>query len=167
MEKIKIMNVNRFDAHDRLKHVTRQDFSIGECCQDIINKRPFGNNPYYIWAHSRQDDNPGVRRIIWQPRLTRPNASSNSMLFRVQPPSESIEIIWIIPDSSLWDNFAPGKLSHNELINGFIQQYRRDKKYLEEPHKDDLTDARAHQVYQDLIHTAKYDKMMSQIHLRQ
>jgi hypothetical protein len=39
---MKIMKVNRLDAHDRYEHFTKQSFNITDCCQDIINKQPFG-----------------------------------------------------------------------------------------------------------------------------
>ena len=63
------MKINPLDAHDRLKHFNNQDFDIGQCCQDLINKRPFGNHPFYIFAHPRTADDGVTKILIWQPRL--------------------------------------------------------------------------------------------------
>jgi hypothetical protein len=68
------MKLDRLDVHDRYEHFTKQDFDIGECCQDLINKRPFGDYPFYIFAHTRTDDDGVTKRLIWQPRLTKPKA---------------------------------------------------------------------------------------------
>lgn len=103
------MKLNRLETHDRFEHFTRQSFDIAQTCQDIIDKRPFGDYSFYIFAHKRvigEDEriamyNEDLRmslldpnyirmfqrledvptaRLIWQPRLTKPKAQSNSML---------------------------------------------------------------------------------------
>ncbi len=57
------MKINRLDAHDRYEHLTKQSFDIGECCQDLIDKRPFGDHDFYIFAHARTDDDGFTKRL--------------------------------------------------------------------------------------------------------
>ena len=126
------MRLNRLETHDRYEHFTKGEFDIGETCQNIIDQKPFGDVPFYIFAHQRtigtdervslynqdlQDSLmvPGYirkythleqvpsARLIWQPRLTKPRAQDNSMLFRVAG-SDAVEVIWIIPQKELWAN---------------------------------------------------------------
>ena len=87
-----MIKINPLDAHDRFLQFKRQEFSIGECCQDLINQKPFGNHPFYIWAHARTDDCSTTKRIIWDPRLTRPLVQTNSMLFKGYPGTDLVKI---------------------------------------------------------------------------
>ena len=88
------LKVDPFETHDRYEHFKKQNFDIGECCQDLINKRPFGDYPFYIFAHTRTDDDGVTKRMIWQPRLTKPQAQTNSMLFKAYPSTDNVKIIW-------------------------------------------------------------------------
>ena len=69
------MKLNRLETHDRYQHLTKQSFDIAECCQDLINQRPFGDHPFYIFAHPRTEEDGVTKRLIWQPRLTKPKVS--------------------------------------------------------------------------------------------
>ena len=105
----------------------------------MINKRPFGDFPFYIYAHTKtlgldekislfnQDINDhltlGVprkyktladvpeKRLIWQPRLTKPKMSPNTMLFKGYPGTDLVDTIWILPQRELWEQYEIGKLS--------------------------------------------------------
>lgn len=153
------MKLNRFETHDRLQHFTKQSFSISECCQDLVNKRPFGDHPFYIFAHARTEDNePGVKRIIWQPRLTKPKAQSNSMLFKAYPGSDIIKVIWMIPQEELWLQFTAGKMTENKIVCDSIDKFLNQKSKLEVPEDDDLTDTQIDAIYRQLSFTAKPQK---------
>src|ERR1051326_3511533 len=106
-----IIKINPLDAHDRLKSFINSDHSISECVQDLIDKRPFGNYPFYIWAHGRTDEDGVTKRVIWQPRLTRPLAQTNSMLFKGYPGTDIVKICWIIPARELWDQYRKGNVT--------------------------------------------------------
>ena len=154
-----ILNFN--ETHDRLQEFTKKSFDIGECCQDLINQRPFGNRPFYIFAHPRTaDDNPGVKRIIWQPRLLKPSAQTNSMLFKGYPGTDIIETIWMIPARELWGQFTIGKMTQNKTICESIHDFIHNKKKLEAPEKNDPTESEASAIYQSIANQARFDKQM-------
>lgn len=152
------MKLDRFETHDRYEHVTKQDFDIGACCQDMINQRPFGKHPFYIFAHPRTDDDGVTKRMIWQPRLTKPKAQTNSMLFKGYPGSENIKIIWIIPDRHLWPEFQMGKMMQNTTILESIHDFQHNRPKMEEKEKDDLDDIQIGKIYKDIAREAKFKR---------
>ena len=166
------MKINRSDAHDRFQHFTSQAFDIGQTCQNIIDKRPFGNFPFYIFAHKREigiDERisifnmdiiiPGkdrtykcladvpTARLIWQPRLTKPKAQENSMLFKAYPGSDEIKVIWMIPARELWDQYTKGKMTENRTVCESIYEFMNNKEKLEAKESDDLSDAVIDSIY--------------------
>lgn len=149
------MKVNYLETHDRLSHFTKQSFDIAECCQDLINQRPFGNYPFYIFAHARTDDDGVTKRLIWQPRLTKPSAQTNSMLFKAYPTTDLVKVIWMIPDRALWDQFKKGQMMENDLILESIYNFENKRAMLEVPEEDDLTEERIDQVYRDISFNSK------------
>jgi hypothetical protein len=166
------MKINRSDAHDRFEHFTKQSFDIGECCQDLIDKRPFGDHPFYIFAHTRtvgMDEKLKLimsgqyqafsevpeKTIIWQPRLTKPQAQSNSMLFKAYPGTDLIKVIWMIPAPELWDQYTKGKMTQNKTVCESIEAYKTNKKMLEEKEDDDMSDAQIDAIYRELSANAK------------
>lgn len=154
------MKVNLLDASDRYQHFIKQDFDISACCQDLIDKRPFGNVPFYIFAHARTDDDGIKKRLIWQPRLTKPSAQSNSMLFKAYPGTDIVKILWILPPHEQWSQFKRGNLVENELVINSIHAYQKDKTRLEAPESDDLSDAQVAHIYEQISNQARYDQMM-------
>lgn len=149
------MKVERLETHDRYEHFTKQDFDIGACCQDLIDKKPFGNHTFYIFAHARTDDDGVTKRLIWQPRLTKPKAQTNSMLFRVVPGSDNVKIIWMIPDRMLWSQYQKGLICHNQTIAESIYDFQFNRKNLEKPEDDELSDEEIDSVYRELSQQAK------------
>jgi hypothetical protein len=152
------MKIDRLDAHDRYEHFTKQDFDIGECCQDLINKRPFGDHPFYIFAHTRTDDDGVTKRLIWQPRLTKPKAQSNSMLFKAYPGTDLVKILWMLPAPELWGQYDKGLLTENKIVSESIHDFRYNRKKLEEKEEDDISDERIDQIYKELSHNARKEK---------
>lgn len=152
------MKINRLDAHDRLEHFTKQSFDIGECCQDLINKRPFGDVPFYIFAHARTDDDGVTKRLIWQPRLTKPRAEENSMLFKAYPGKDLIKVIWMIPASEMWEQYTKGKLTENQTVSESIYDFMNNKKKLEAKEDDDLSDTQIDHIYRELSEEIKKKK---------
>lgn len=152
------MKLNVLDAHDRLKQLKKQDFSIGECCQDLINQRPFGDYPFYIFAHTRTEDDGVNKRLIWQPRLTKPEAQSNSMLFKAYPGSEEIKVIWILPAEELWAQYEKGLVTENQTVVESIYNFRYHKKKMEAREHDDLEDYRIKDIYSEIARNSQVKK---------
>lgn len=149
------MKVNILDAHDRYQHFTKQSFSIAECCQDLINQRPFGDHPFYIFAHPRTDDDGFTKRLIWQPRLTKPKAQTNSMLFKAYPGSDILKVIWMIPTRELWGQYKKGNVTENKTISESIYAFENHREKLEAPESDDLSDDAIDAIYREISTKAK------------
>ena len=173
------MKINRLETHDRLQHLTGQDFDIGKTCQSIINQRPFGDHPFYIFAHKRQlgmderidlyqadfrnslielsytrkymfMDQVPTDRLIWQPRLTKPKAQTNSMLFKGYPGTDNVKIIWIIPDRCLWEQFEKGKMTENKTVWESIDMFVNCPDKLEAKEEDDYSDQAIEKIYMEI-----------------
>ncbi|SRR6266404_1063791 len=152
------MRINLLDAHDRFQHFKKQDFDISECCQDMINQRPFGDHPFYIFAHARTDDDGTTKRLIWQPRLTKPKAQTNSMLFKAYPGTDIVKIIWMIPARELWAQYEKDKLTENELIYHSIHEFQNNREFLERKEDDDLSDDAVDAIYREISRQGKFMK---------
>lgn len=159
------MKVNILDAHDRYKHFTKQSFDIAECCQNLINQRPFGDHAFYIFAHARTDDDGVRKRLIWQPRLTKPKSQTNSMLFKVYPGSDVIKVIWMIPARELWEQFEKDKLTENKTVCESIDNFQNHKEKLEAKEDDDLSDAQIDAIYRDMSLSLSGKRMMDRLYL--
>ena len=141
------MKLNLFETHDRYEHFTKQSFDIAECCQDLINKRPFGDYPFYIFAHARTSDDGVTKRLIWQPRLTKPKAQTNSMLFKAYPGTDIIKVIWIIPARELWGQYKKGNVTQNKTVSESIFNFQNKRELLESKEEDDLSDEKIAAIY--------------------
>jgi len=149
------VKINPLDAHDRYEYVTKQSFDIAECCQDLINKRPFGDHPFYIFAHTRTEDDGANKRLIWQPRLTKPKAQTNSMLFKAYPGTDMIKVIWMIPARELWGQYSKGKMTQNKTVSDSIHDFQFNRNKLEEREDDDMTDKQIDAIYREISINAK------------
>lgn len=152
------MKLNKLETHDRLEHFTKQDFSIADCCQDLINQRPFGNHPFYIFAHTRTEEDGATKRLIWQPRLTKPKAQTNSMLFKAYPGTDNIKIIWMIPARELWGQYDKGLMLENSLVAKFIHDFENNRYKLEAKEPDDLDDSQIDKIYKEISMMSKAKK---------
>lgn len=187
------MQINRLETHDRLQEFNKQSKDVSECCQNLINKRPFGSYPFYIYAHGRTvdlDEKIGIlnddiqeniingtprrfknlsevpeKRIIWQPRLSRPKPQTNSMLFKAYPKEDLVKIIWIIPARELWEQYQKGNITENATVLQSIHDFVNNRELLEKNEEDDLSDIEIDSIYRDLSVEAKYKKNMSNLWL--
>lgn len=144
------MKINRLDAHDRLLHFTKQDHSIEDCAEDLMRQQPFGPQPFYAFVHARTDDDGLRKRLIWQPRLTKPKAQTNSMLFKMYPSTQIVKVIWIIPQRELWPQYKIGNVTESKIVLESIDKFINSRAELEAPEPDDLTDEQILKVYQGL-----------------
>lgn len=152
------MKINRLDAHDRFEHFRKQSFSIAECCQDLINQKPFFDHPFYIFAHPRTDDDGVTQRLIWQPRLTKPKAQTNSMLFKAYPGKDLISVIWIIPPRELWGQYEKGKLTESSIVSESIHDFMNNREKMEQKEADDLSEEQIRAVYEEISRNARKEK---------
>lgn len=154
------MKLNRLETHDRHQHFTNQNFDISACCQNLINKKPFGDHAFYIFAHPRTDDDGLRMRMIWQPRLTRPLPQTNSMLFKAYPGTDIIKICWIIPAREKWNEYKKGQVCENLMIDEFIHTFKTNRELLKRAEEDDYPDSKIDQIYKELSQKAKREKAM-------
>lgn len=185
------MKINILDAHDRLKSLKTQEELISQGCQDCIRQRPmeFENHPFYIFCHKREID-PDERisifnrdlheariggyprrykslrdvpthRYIWQPRLRKPTAQTNSMLFKAYPPTDQIKVIWIIPERHDWKNFEKDKLTENKIVAESINDFQFNREKLEAKESDDLDDWQIDDIYTEIAKNAALRKKIS------
>ena len=161
------MKINRLETHDRYQQFANQRDNISQCCQSLIDKQPFGDVPFYIFAHKREigmdekfslfssgmysslADIP-THRMIWQPRLTKPKAQTNSMLFKGYPGTDTVKVIWIIPERELWDQYRKGNLTESSIVVESIDAFEHDRAKLEAKDPDDLPDATIDRIYKEI-----------------
>lgn len=174
------MKLNLFETHDRLLHFTKQTTDISECCQNLVDQRPFGEHPFYIFSHARTLDeaerlklfmsgqyalyeNVPSKTIVWQPRLTKPKAQTNSMLFKAYPGTDIIKVIWMIPDRALWGQYAQGLVTANKTVQDSIEDFQHDRQKLEKKEDDDLNDEQIDAIYMNIARAAKAKKHASTV----
>jgi hypothetical protein len=158
------MKIDKLDAHDRLQHFNKQSVDINECCKDLIDKRPFGNHAFYIFAHVRTDEDGFTKRLIWQPRLTKPKSQTNSMLFKAYPGSDLVKVIWMIPAREVWEQYRKGNLTENQTVVESIYDFEHNRNKLDAKEDDDLNDEEINQIYRDLCLDAKFKKHMDKLY---
>lgn len=159
------MKVNILDAHDRLGVYSKQADYISKGCIECINSRPkeFGNHPFYIFAHARTEDDGFTKRLLWCPRLTKPKAQTNSMLFKAYPPGDKIKVVWMIPERSMWSNFEKGKLIENQIINESIYEFENNRNKLEAKEPNDLQDYQVNDIYDEISRNAQGRKTLAML----
>lgn len=178
------MKVNRLETHDRLLQFKKQSDYISQGCEECIKNRPteYGNCPFYIFAHKRelglderialfnQDLTREVRRyanlenvpsarLLWEPRLVKPKAQTNSMLFRAYPPGDNIKVIWIIPERELWYQYQKGNLVEHSIVRESIDLFINNANLLEKNEPDDLPDEKIVQIMAEIGRNARNRKL--------
>lgn len=152
------MKVNILEAHDRFLHLKKQDFGIDECIENLVKSRPFGDNAFYIFAHTRLDENMIDQNLIWQPRLTRPRPQTNSMLFKAYPLTGEVRIIWILPKKELFGQFKKGNVVESEVAVWSIDMFLNHFDKLSENEPDDLSDEAIDQIYRTISRSCQREK---------
>lgn len=151
------MKLNRLETHDRLEHFKKdQAKNIWEGADECIKRNPLSlalqdKSPYiYIFAHPRTADDGVTKRLLWQPRLTKPEAQSNSYLFRAISKTDVVEVCWLIPPEEMWKQYQRGNVVEDPTILWSINQFRYNKKKLESPDPDDFPDKKVRAIYKDV-----------------
>ncbi len=169
------MKVNVLEAHDRLKHLVKdQSANIFQGAEDCLKKNSLSlaiqeKSPYvYIFAHPRTADDGVTKRLLWQPRLSVPEVQTNSYLFRALSNSDVIEVCWILPPQEMWSQYENGKVTESNWAMWSINKYRTDKKLLERPHADDLPEEKCKFIMKSIVDehlfTVRQEKMMNRLY---
>ena len=141
------MKINPLDAHDRLLHFKKsQGRNISECCQDLIDQKPFGDHPFYAFCHPRTEDDGVNKRFIWSPWIWKPRPQTNSHLYKLYPGTDKVKIIWILPERELWAQFQKGKLTEDNIICNSVYIFDTNKESLCIPEDDDPSPERAQEI---------------------
>jgi hypothetical protein len=158
------MKLNRLETHDRLEHlIEEQSKWIYQGADDCMKKNSLSlalqeKSPYiYIFAHPRTGDDGVSKRMLWQPRLTKPSPEENSYLFRAISKTDLLEICWLIPPKEMWAQYRKGNVTESDIVVWSINQFRFKRKELEQRHPEDLLDSRVRNIYIDV-----YSEVMPQ-----
>lgn len=151
------MKIQLLESHDRLLDLRKkQSDPIAQGASDCLMINPLSLqlqdlSPYiYIYAHPRTGDDGVTKRMLWQPRLTKPKASTNSYLFRAISKSDILEVIWLIPPREMWEQYDKGKLCDSEDVRISIQNFLHHREALERPDPKDYSESRCCDIYDRL-----------------
>ncbi len=167
---------------------SQSDYISQGCKECIDNRPDeFKNHAFYIFAHKRElelDERIGMfnkdlqhsisipsyvrkyirlenvptARLIWEPRLTKPKAQTNSMLFKSYPPSDRIKVIWILPPREMWSQYVKGNVAEHEIVCESIHDFQNNREKLEVKESDDLDDTKINQIYSEMSINAQNRK---------
>lgn len=164
------MKIHRFDVHDRLKHLKKdQSLNVAQGCEDCLKKNELSLAlqdlcPYiYIFAHPRTADDGITKRMLWQPRISKPKPETNSYLFRAQSKTDIIEICWMIPPRELWPQYKIGNVTENEIVLWSIDQFQTNRSHLEKASPDDISEEKGQLIYAQVIAQHKQKNMMDKL----
>jgi len=165
------MKVKILDAHDRLKHFVKdQSQNIFKGAEDCLKKNEDSifyqsRSPYiYIFAHPRTADDGVNKRMVWQPRLLKPEAQTNSYLFRAISHTDIIEICWLLPPKELWNQYIKDNLLEDQDVLWSIDQFKNNKAKLQADHPDDLSEERGREIMKELIFNKRTDRLMKRVY---
>ena len=166
------MKVNRLETHDRLLHFKKdQSENIFKGAEDCLKKNPDSlffqdRSPYvYIFAHPRTDDDGVTKRMLWQPRLWKPKAQTNSYLFRAKSHSDIVQICWLLPPEEMWSQYMLDNITESNEVLWSIDQYIHHRKKLEKDDPDDVSDERGKAIMQEWIASKRHDRMMKNLYV--
>jgi len=149
------MKIDRLETHDRLLSYQKEHENISHGVQECIRNVPETVSfPFYVYGHGRTvgyDEKVSIlqagaektpsNRLIWMPVITKPRPAPNTYLFLCSKNTDLVQIIWILPKRELWEQYAPGKMFHNEVAWDSIQTFLNAKHKLEEKDKDGPTES--------------------------
>jgi len=166
------MKINRFETHDRLKHLKEdQGDNVFKGAEDCLKKNPLSialqeKSPYiYMYAHPRTAQDGVTKAMYWQPRLSKPSPQTNSYLFRAISKTDIVEVCWLIPPREQWPEYNLGKVTENELVVWSVKQFQYNRKELEKPHEHDITEIAAQEILKQVIVEHKQKIEMDKIML--
>lgn len=152
------MKLNRLETHDRYQHFIKdQSVNIFLGAEECLKKNPLSlaiqeKCPYvYLFAHPRTADDGVTKRMLWQPRISKPSPQTNSYLFRAISNTDTLEIVWLIPPAEMWPQYAKKNVTESSLVCWSIDQYKSNRAQLALPHGDDLSEESAKMIMRKII----------------
>jgi hypothetical protein len=165
------MKIQRLETHDRLEHLKKdQGINIFQGAEDCLKKNRLSvglqqYSPYvYLFAHPRTADDGVNKRMIWQPRLTKPKAQTNSYLFRAISNTDQLEVCWLLPPKEMWSQYRKGNVTENELVLWSIKMFSSHRLVLEKSDPEDLNDEKVRQIYITVATEIDQEKRMEKIY---
>lgn len=165
------MKLDLYETHDRLLFLKKsQSDTISQGCQDCLKKNPLSlalqtRAPYvYIFAHPRTAEDGVSKRMLWQPRLSRPKPQTNSYLFRAQSHTDLLEICWLLPPRELWPQYKKGKVTENEYVLWSIDQFENNREELAKAYPDDIAEDKIKLILREIALEMEQDKRMQKIY---
>jgi len=182
------MKIEKLEAHDRLIHLHKdQALNVAQGAEDCLKKNDLSlrlqqHSPYiYLFAHPRTIDvdermkmfltgkyetfeKTPSKKMVWQPRLRKPKAQTNSFLFRAVSNADQIETCWLIPPRETWSQYEKGKVTENELVLWSIAQFQFHRDDLEKSCPDDLTEDQIKNIYLIIGRDMDEEKRMKKIY---
>jgi hypothetical protein len=156
------MKLDRLETHDRLEYFVNDQWkTISQGAEDCLKKNPDSlalqeKSPYiYIFAHPRTHDDGLNKRMLWQPRITRPKAQTNSYLFRANSKSDVLMVCWCIPPKEMWNQYRKGNVCESNIVLWSINQFQYNREELEKPDPSDFTDEKAREIWMEFLKNGK------------
>lgn len=164
------MKINRLETHDRLLHFKKeQEINVFQGAEDCLKKNSLSlalqdKSPYiYIFAHPRTAEDGVNKRMLWQPRLTKPKPQTNSYLFRAISHTSDIEVCWLLPPREMWSQYQRGNLTEENTILWSINKFLYERKSLEKNAHDDMSDEKVQEIYKKVCLELKSEKKIMQV----
>ena len=160
------MKIERLETHDRYKHFIQDQWEVvSKGAEDCLKVNPDSiaiqqKCPYvYLFAHPRTAEDGVNKRLLWQPRISRPKPQTNSYLFRAISNTDMIEVIWLLPPREMWTQYDIGKVTESNLVAWSIKQFESNRNYLDSPHPDDISEERAKEIMKEIIKWKKFKRV--------
>lgn len=102
--------------------------------------------------------------MIWQPRLTKPKAQTNSYLFRAQSNTDNLEICWLLPPREMFKQYEKGQVCENEWVIWSYHLFDTSRNILERPADDDLCDDKCKIIMIDIAREHDEQKRMDRLY---
>lgn len=164
------MKIDKLETHDRLQHLMKdQAVNIAQGAEDCLKKNSLSialqerSSYIYLYAHPRTHDNGYQKRMLWQPRLSKPKAEPNSYLFRAKSKTDIIDVCWLLPPVEMWEQYRKGKMTEHELVAWSIEQYYHNRAQLEAQDPEDLSDEAGSAIYEKIRAEMRHDEMREKL----
>jgi len=165
--------LDRLETHDRLIEFKKeQALNIFQGANDCLTKNDTSVRlqqycPYiYLFAHLRTADDGYTKRMLWQPRLTKPKAQTNSYLFRAISGTDQIEVCWLLPPREMWLQYQAGNVTESDIVLWSIHQFKNNRVALESPFQDDLSEEQSKNIYIKVAAEIDEEKMMKKLYTK-
>jgi hypothetical protein len=165
------MKIERLEAHDRYLHLIQdQSEEVQQGADDCLRRNPLSlayqsrSHYIYIFGHARTADDGVNKRLIWQPRLSKPKAEPNSYLFRACTGKDVLEVCWVLPPLEYWSQFKKGNVVQSNDVSWSINQYYHNRQALERPFEDDYSDDKCKAILLEIAREMDEERRMKEMY---